>query len=524
MFFRSCALPLAMITAALVLPQTALADSKDYLGKYKVTYYWVAQEADYPGEKTERVFDMQGQSLGKFSKRFARALKLEGSAMTADNRLLNVCGRINGSVRFKVVKAPYGLGSRNNPLVPFRSIATDPKVIPYGTILFIAKAAGAKLPDGTVHDGYFMAADCGGGIKGNRLDLFTGLGDQRSFLTKAGVKNLKEIDLFKVRGSSPKAYLTTPGPRRNVKKANNNKETGSVNVDDLNFRKGPGTDHSIIRPLKKGTKVKILQKKGSWIQVKINGKKGWLHGSYVDLAPANIDKNQPSADKNPEQKVDMTKRISNNHRARRVLPKRGYSKKKQYLHYRKVLAGYGYKLQSSPMQRTVLGLRGVDPEGEIYLEGRRKIRAYNDTFVVLWIDEKGKPRVEHFLGSTTPGQAQTRASGTPDANKDGVKDIAHLSPGVYRYKSGTFRGLSAYRPQSVTPCYRDTNHDGRIDKKERTASRKRGDLATGVLFHRGLKTRPSSVGCQTMSPAVFKAFERALKGDKSFDYVLLDPR
>lgn len=45
-----------------------------------------------------------------------------------------------------------------------RTIAVDPKVIPYGTHVLLI------WPDGTQHS--YVAEDCGGGINGNHIDVF----------------------------------------------------------------------------------------------------------------------------------------------------------------------------------------------------------------------------------------------------------------------------------------------------------------------------------------------------------------
>lgn len=74
--------------------------------------------------------------------------------------------------------APDGLGVRGYRLVPFRTVAVDPKFISIGTVLFIPKLKGVTVrdlgSDAWVHDGYVFAADTGGEIKGNHIDFFTG--------------------------------------------------------------------------------------------------------------------------------------------------------------------------------------------------------------------------------------------------------------------------------------------------------------------------------------------------------------
>ena len=60
--------------------------------------------------------------------------------------------------------------------VAMRTVATDPRVIPRRTRLFIPETVGMRMPDGAIHDGYWYASDTGGAVKGTKVDLFTGDG------------------------------------------------------------------------------------------------------------------------------------------------------------------------------------------------------------------------------------------------------------------------------------------------------------------------------------------------------------
>ena len=58
------------------------------------------------------------------------------------------------------------------PLIPFKSVAVDTRVIQIGEPLYIPEFDGMRLPDGSIHDGCVRATDTGGGIKGRKMDFF----------------------------------------------------------------------------------------------------------------------------------------------------------------------------------------------------------------------------------------------------------------------------------------------------------------------------------------------------------------
>lgn len=90
-----------------------------------------------------------------------------------------------GKTKFKLANGAYGDGVKNFILLPYRTIATDPTVIPTGTTLYIPEARGAIIQvsknETIIHDGYFFAGDMGGAIKLNHIDVFIGTHDESSF-------------------------------------------------------------------------------------------------------------------------------------------------------------------------------------------------------------------------------------------------------------------------------------------------------------------------------------------------------
>ena len=107
--------------------------------------------------------------------------------------------------RFTVAGGPFGDGVRSLFLVPFRTIAIDKRQLNglnFETAVFIPLARGTEitLPSGAkaIHDGYFFAADTGGLIKDNHIDVFTGTVTpaQNPFTNFVKSSPLKTFDAF----------------------------------------------------------------------------------------------------------------------------------------------------------------------------------------------------------------------------------------------------------------------------------------------------------------------------------------
>ncbi|MBP3906030.1 MAG: SH3 domain-containing protein, partial [Peptostreptococcaceae bacterium] len=74
----------------------------------------------------------------------------------------------------------------------------------------------------------------------------------------------------------------------------------TITGNDVNFRKGPGTNYSSIAKLNKGAKVEFLGTQGSWTKLKYNGTEGYVHSNYVSTASSS----------NSEETVKTTKVVT----------------------------------------------------------------------------------------------------------------------------------------------------------------------------------------------------------------------
>lgn len=104
--------------------------------------------------------------------------------------------------KFRMANGPWGDGVDDYILSPVRTVATDPKIIPHGTILYIPEARGAEIvmPNGRkiIHDGFFFAGDKGGAIKGNHIDVYIGTFKKAPFFPWIKSNETKTFSAYRV--------------------------------------------------------------------------------------------------------------------------------------------------------------------------------------------------------------------------------------------------------------------------------------------------------------------------------------
>jgi len=165
------------------------------MGLFRNTWYFTVRERDFPGQRQETpLLNMRDEVIAMVALGFFKDLRIEGSGIIMDGRVVNFGGRKDGTTRWRFTRSVYGDGVGQCPLVPFHTIAVDPREIPLGTRVFIDETAGLKLPDGTLHDGNWIAEDVGSAIQQDRIDLYTGEGREGgNLLVKQGITNLRAL-------------------------------------------------------------------------------------------------------------------------------------------------------------------------------------------------------------------------------------------------------------------------------------------------------------------------------------------
>jgi 3D (Asp-Asp-Asp) domain-containing protein len=169
------------------------------LGRFSWTYYWTATEsADARTKLNSVIRDKQCRVLSRVSSKFGKSLRLEGSGRLPDGRLVNVAGPCDCGVCFSVVEdqTRFGVGTKNRALLPFVSVAVDPRRVKIGTRLYIPELDGMKMPGQKpwgdfIHDGCVVADDVGGGVRDSHLDFFAY--DRAHYDALNSVKKMKRV-------------------------------------------------------------------------------------------------------------------------------------------------------------------------------------------------------------------------------------------------------------------------------------------------------------------------------------------
>lgn len=188
--------PPPVVAAAVVVEPTPQPEAPKPIGKFNVTFYYVVGEDEVPSKPIAAndnevalaaiappitIYGSTCEPLAEVTPEFAAELSLQGTGKLRDGRVLNIWGACSceRSPCFKVTEHQWGSAGNGRPLQPFRTVATDPKVVKPGSLLYVPLLEGRLMPGrapwgGFVHDGCVVADDTGGGIGGNRLDLFVG--------------------------------------------------------------------------------------------------------------------------------------------------------------------------------------------------------------------------------------------------------------------------------------------------------------------------------------------------------------
>ncbi|HRH20880.1 MAG TPA: 3D domain-containing protein [Brevundimonas sp.] len=80
--------------------------------------------------------------------------------------------------------------------VAMRTAAADRAVAPRRSILFIPETVGLEMPNGERHDGLWYVSDTGPAIRGQRIDLFTGMG--RRSMDPIMHLNVQHVDVVRM--------------------------------------------------------------------------------------------------------------------------------------------------------------------------------------------------------------------------------------------------------------------------------------------------------------------------------------
>lgn len=150
--------------------------------KLNPTIYFVKtiNLADQDCATKKNLYSTTGEVIKKVCAIDYKTCVIEGTCALVgkETKIINYVQEKQGVYLFKEVEedCPFGYGVKNICLDPYYTVAADLNFHKPGDVIFVEEVKGTKLPNGEVHDGFFIVRDRGGAIKGaNRFDFYTGL-------------------------------------------------------------------------------------------------------------------------------------------------------------------------------------------------------------------------------------------------------------------------------------------------------------------------------------------------------------
>ena len=200
---------LSLMVLSALYAATAVADNA------KLTYYWITFESDESGSgpKDTKLQTCSGQTIASVTYHYADRVRMEGTGKLNDGRVVNIggCDCGSGFRCFDVYdprKYPWGIGSANNAIYPFSSVANNDYKV--GTKLYVKAFDGFKLPGGQRHNGCFEVGDKGWGLGHNHIDFFAGR--EKYYHSIANVLNRDTVD-YQVSNCQVQRYqVSFPAP------------------------------------------------------------------------------------------------------------------------------------------------------------------------------------------------------------------------------------------------------------------------------------------------------------------------
>jgi len=208
-------LNMIMFSSVSVMSSTILLDQIP-LPDLRPTMYYIANESktacdgryngnDFDGSEVSEILTPEGDLIAKVCTRFFKVLSMEGTGILSDRGQGEQTVNWAGDYRFKVMdKCIYGEGVENLCLIPYHTIAADLTVYPVNTLIYIPRAEGLKLPNGKIHNGYFVVRDTGGAFRGigpKRVDLFVGTEEDRdNIFSRIGMSHHVDEKAFRIEG------------------------------------------------------------------------------------------------------------------------------------------------------------------------------------------------------------------------------------------------------------------------------------------------------------------------------------